>query len=143
MLISRMSVRLLVLAVVMVMGAYAWTFVVSNRQKDTVHKLGVVSVRQEQTVTKLRIEVAANKRAIGYICSTTSVLDQLVSQQATQIRENFANGTYKHLLELGVIKQNNIDQARLTLAQFEHSHHKLTRHSACSETANQTKGGNQ
>lgn len=140
MLITRGAFYGLILAMVMIFGAYLWTFVINSHVNSTVAKLGMVSRDQQHTVKKLRAQVAANHRAIGYICSTTSVLDDLVAQQAEQIKENFDNGTYEHLLALGVIKQSNIDQARRTLVQFNRSHKKLTKKSACSEAANQTKG---
>lgn len=78
--------------------------------------------------------INSNAHAIQYICSTTSVLDSLVSQQAAQLKANFKNGTYTHLLKQHIIKPELVAQARKTLVQFERSHEKLTEHSACRDS---------
>lgn len=75
--------------------------------------------------------VAANGRAIKYICSTTSVLDGLVLAAEGQISENFENGTYEKLRRSGVLSTSNVEAARVAQVQYERAHLKLADRHAC------------
>lgn len=115
-LVTKGAFRGVLLAYILILFVVIWGAVLQVRQDDTIHQ---------------------NQRAIDYICSTTTVLDRLVNQQAKQIKTNFSNGTYDRLLKNGLITKNNIAQARKTLRNFEASHRKLVEKSACSEDRRQ------
>lgn len=71
-------------------------------------------------------QVERNRQTLRFICSTTHVLDQLVVQVRDQIDANFKNGTYRRLLEQGVIKPDNIAEAHETRNRYQDSHMQLT-----------------
>lgn len=113
-LITRGALRGILIAYVAILFAYGWMFYNQHKQD------------QQQ---------AANRRAIVYICSTTTVLDSLVVTAADQIHGSLRNGTYKRLLKAGVITQENIDDAEATLHKYRKAHVKLANVSACAEVS--------
>jgi len=79
----------------------------------------------------LQADVRNNQKSITYICSTTSVLDNLVVAAAGQIEQNFKNGTYGKLERAGVLSDKNVAAAETTLEQYRAAHQKLQHTAAC------------
>lgn len=75
---------------------------------------------------KLDDQVQQNRQTLNFICSTTHVLDLLVVQVRDQIDANFDNGTYKRLLDQGVITPDDVAQAHKSRNSYQDSHLQLT-----------------
>lgn len=78
-----------------------------------------------------RATVAGHAETIGYICSTTTVLDSLVLAAAAQIQLNFENGTYARLVADGTLTAENVEAARETFRHYRAAHRLLSRNQAC------------
>lgn len=75
----------------------------------------------------------ANRRAILYICSTTTVLDDLVVAAGGQLAQNLRSGTYEKLERQGIITPSDVAIARQALRQYRLAHVKLANGSACND----------
>lgn len=75
--------------------------------------------------------IKQQQNAINYICSTTTVLDELVVSGANSIQENFDNGTYQKLERQGIISQANIEAAHALLNKYREADFKLKHNGVC------------
>ena len=88
----------------------------------------VYSKHHEQKVNQVVVDT---EDAVSFICSTTTVLDDLVVQARDQIQGSLDNGTYARLLKQGVITRENIRNAKLVKAKYEVAHRELRLPNGC------------
>ena len=79
----------------------------------------------------LIIQIQANHRSIQYICSSNSVLNQLVVAAHDQIDKNFEDGTYDRLVKQGLLTRANVEAAVKTREKYQEAHIKLTNNGPC------------
>lgn len=92
--------------------------------------------RQAETSQRLVVE---NRRALQYLCSTTTVLDDLVKTAAAQTQANIDNGVYDKLLKRGILTPANVANAHDTLDRYNDAHDKLQQKRPCNTVKNETR----
>lgn len=92
--------------------------------------------RQAETSKKLLVE---NRRALQYLCSTTTVLDELVKTAAAQTQSSIDNGVYDKLLKRGILTPKNVADAHDTLDKYNDAHDKLQEKRPCNNVTNETR----
>lgn len=75
--------------------------------------------------------IAANQRAVTYVCNTTAVLDQLTITGAQHIRASFSNGEYEVLVKKGILTEKDVKNSKDDLANFNKAHKLLQSNAAC------------
>lgn len=80
-----------------------------------------------------------NRRALQYLCSTTTVLDDLVKTAAAQTQANIDNGVYDKLLKRGILTAKNVANAHDTLDRYNDAHDKLQQKRPCNTVKNETR----
>jgi len=77
--------------------------------------------------------VTENRKALVYICSTTSVLDNLVVEVAKSVRLNLNSGFYDQLIAQGVLPPDAKTQAKINLTKYDAAHDILSDTKPCQE----------
>ena len=63
-----------------------------------------------------------NQDAIAFICTTTTALDALVLDAKGSIERSFSNGTYKKLVQQGILTKEDVRRARATKNLYDAQH---------------------
>lgn len=132
-LITPGALRGLAAAYLLIILAFGGIWLALHNASSVQQKTQQLAVANHMQLLETKKALGRAQRALRYECSTNRVLDGLVVAGAAQIEQSFANGTYQHLLERGIISEANVQAARDTLAQYKASHKKLTDRSACND----------